>query len=227
MPRIRPENTETRPGNMRKMPSTARTWQKPGRKATALPPGKGPVLLKSGQIQPGSGRKVMPTRTELQMQDLLKPGQRLLGPGRKVQQNRMGFPEPSPPRPGQKHLPRAAEASASAKAADTSAKASASSATAAKASQEEAATQATMARQSAESAAEKLAQMQINLKVKANVDSPVLTGTPAAPTPAANAQSTQIANVAYVKQKIAELVNGSDASLDTLKELADALGNVT
>lgn len=119
----------------------------------------------------------------------------------------------------------AAEASASAKAADTSAKASASSATAAKASQEEAATQATMARQSAESAAEKLAQMQINLKVKANVDSPVLTGTPAAPTPAANAQSTQIANVAYVKQKIAELVNGSDASLDTLKELADALGN--
>ena len=106
MPRIRPENTETRPGNMRKMPSTARTWQKPGRKATALPPGKGPVLLKSGQIQPGSGRKVMPTRTELQMQDLLKPGQRLLGPGRKVQQNRMGFPEPSPPRPGQKHLPK-------------------------------------------------------------------------------------------------------------------------
>ena len=120
---------------------------------------------------------------------------------------------------------KAAEASASAKAADTSAKASASSATAAKASQEEAATQATMARQSAESAAEKLAQMQIDLKVKANVDSPVLTGTPAAPTPAANAQSTQIANVAYVKQKIAELVNGSDASLDTLKELADALGN--
>lgn len=119
-----------------------------------------------------------------------------------------------------------AEASSkSAAEASASAKASASSATAAKASQEEAATQATMARQSAESAAEKLAQMQINLKVKANVDSPVLTGTPAAPTPAANAQSTQIANVAYVKQKIAELVNGSDASLDTLKELADALGN--
>jgi hypothetical protein len=67
--------------------------------------------------------------------------------------------------------------------------------------------------------------MQIDLKVKADVDSPALKGTPAAPTPAENAQSTQIANVAYVKQKIAELVNGSDASLDTLKELADALGN--
>ena len=46
-----------------------------------------------------------------------------------------------------------------------------------------------------------------------------------APTPDNNALSTQIVNVAYVKQKIAELVNGSDASLDTLKELADALGN--
>lgn len=120
---------------------------------------------------------------------------------------------------------KAAEASASAKAADTSAKASASSAAAAKTSQEGATTQATLARQSAESAAEKLAQMQIDLKVKADADSAVLTGTPVAPTPANNAQGTQIANVAYVKQKIAELINGSDASLDTLKELADALGN--
>lgn len=120
---------------------------------------------------------------------------------------------------------KAAEASTNAKAADTSAKASASSAAAAKMSQEGATTQATLARQSAESAGEKLAQMQIDLKVKADVDSPVLTGTPVAPTPDHNAQSTQIVNVAYVKQKIAELVNGSDASLDTLKELADALGN--
>ncbi len=120
---------------------------------------------------------------------------------------------------------KAAEASTNAKAADTSAKASASSAAAAKMSQEGATTQATLARQSAESAGEKLAQMQIDLKAKADVDSPVLTGTPVAPTPDNNAQSTQIVNVAYVKQKIAELVNGSDASLDTLKELADALGN--
>ncbi|SDX18255.1 hypothetical protein SAMN05216495_11553 [Acidaminococcus fermentans] len=120
---------------------------------------------------------------------------------------------------------KAAEASTNAKAADTSAKASASSAAAAKMSQEGATTQATLARQSAESAGEKLAQMQIDLKVKADVDSPVLTGTPVAPTPGNNAQSTQIVNVAYVKQKIAELVNGSDVSLDTLKELADALGN--
>lgn len=120
---------------------------------------------------------------------------------------------------------KAAESSASAKAADTSAKASASSAAAAKASQVEATTQATIARQNAESAAEKLAQMQIDLKVKADVDSAVLTGTPVVPTPANNAQGNQIANVAYVKQKIAELINGSDASLDTLKELADALGN--
>ncbi len=119
----------------------------------------------------------------------------------------------------------AASAAGSANAAAASAKASASSAAAAKTSQEGATTQATLARQSAESAAEKLAQMQIDLKVKADADSAVLTGTPVAPTPANNAQGTQIANVAYVKQKIAELINGSDASLDTLKELADALGN--
>lgn len=119
----------------------------------------------------------------------------------------------------------AAEASTSANSAAASAQAAADSASEAKVSQEEATTQATIARQNAESAAEKLAQMQIDLKVKADVDSPVLTGTPAAPTPTESAQSTQIANVAYVKQKIAELVNGSDASLDTLKELADALGN--
>ena len=31
--------------------------------------------------------------------------------------------------------------------------------------------------------------------------------------------------MAYVKQKIAELVNGPMPPLDTLKELADALGN--
>lgn len=120
---------------------------------------------------------------------------------------------------------KATEAEASAQAADTSAKASSGSAAEAKTSQQEATTQATLARQSATSAAEKLAQMQINLKVKADVDSPVLTGTPVAPTPANNAQGTQIANVAYVKQMMAELINGSDASLDTLKELADALGN--
>lgn len=119
----------------------------------------------------------------------------------------------------------AGEAAVSAGSAAASAQAAADSASGAKASQVEATTQATIARQNAESAAEKLAQMQIDLKVKADVDSPILTGTPAVPTPAENAQSTQIANVAYVKQKIAELVNGSDASLDTLKELADALGN--
>lgn len=120
---------------------------------------------------------------------------------------------------------KATEAAASAEAADTSAKASSGSAAEAKTSQQEAATQATLAKQSADSAAEKLAQMQIDLKVKANVDSPILTGTPAVPTPAEDAQSTQIVNVAYVKEKIAELVSGSEASLDTLKELADALGN--
>ena len=55
--------------------------------------------------------------------------------------------------------------------------------------------------------------------------SPALTGTPTAPTAAANTNSTQIATTAYVSTAISNLVNGAGASLDTLKELADALAN--
>ncbi|WP_225085137.1 phage tail protein [Pectobacterium colocasium] len=55
--------------------------------------------------------------------------------------------------------------------------------------------------------------------------SPVLTGTPTAPTAGAAANDTQIATTAFVKAAIAALVNGSPAALDTLQELANALGN--
>ena len=54
--------------------------------------------------------------------------------------------------------------------------------------------------------------------------SPALTGTPTAPTPAQTVNNTQIATTAFVKAALAALVNGSPAALDTLKELADALG---
>lgn len=83
----------------------------------------------------------------------------------------------------------------------------------------------TSARQSAASAADKLAQMRINLTAKANVESPELTGEPTAPTPDMNAQGTQIANVSYVLKKISELIDSSPEALDTLSELAAALGN--
>ncbi|MCA5919226.1 phage tail protein [Pectobacterium brasiliense] len=55
--------------------------------------------------------------------------------------------------------------------------------------------------------------------------SPVLTGTPTAPTAGAAANDTQIATTAFVKAAVAALVNGSPAALDTLQELANALGN--
>ena len=119
----------------------------------------------------------------------------------------------------------AGKAFESASASQISAKASADSAEAAGKENSAAQNAATLAKQSADAAREKLAQMQADLNLKANVNNAVLTGTPSAPTPTGTAQETQITNVAYVKQKIAELVNGSEASLDTLKELANALGN--
>lgn len=55
--------------------------------------------------------------------------------------------------------------------------------------------------------------------------SPALTGTPTAPTATAGTSSTQIATTAYVSTAISNLVNGAGAALDTLQELAAALGN--
>ena len=55
--------------------------------------------------------------------------------------------------------------------------------------------------------------------------SPNFTGTPAAPTAAAGTNTTQLATTAFVQAAVAALVASSPAALDTLKELAAALGN--
>ncbi|WP_437887764.1 phage tail-collar fiber domain-containing protein [Phytobacter sp. V91] len=55
--------------------------------------------------------------------------------------------------------------------------------------------------------------------------SPTLTGQPKAPTPPTNNNSTQLATTAFVQAVIAQLVASSPAALDTLNELAAALGN--
>lgn len=55
--------------------------------------------------------------------------------------------------------------------------------------------------------------------------SPIFTGTPKAPTAAAGNNSTQLANTAFVQAAIAALVDSSPGALDTLNELAKALGN--
>ena len=56
-------------------------------------------------------------------------------------------------------------------------------------------------------------------------ESPALTGRPTAPTAEGKDSSTQIANTAFVQAAIAALVGSSPEALDTLNELAAALGN--
>lgn len=63
------------------------------------------------------------------------------------------------------------------------------------------------------------------LALKAPLSSPALTGTPTAPTAAQSVNNTQIATTAFVKSAIAAMVGSAPASLDTLNELAAALGN--
>ncbi|MDJ9120182.1 tail fiber protein [Salmonella enterica] len=60
---------------------------------------------------------------------------------------------------------------------------------------------------------------------KAPIESPSLTGTPTAPTAAQGTNNTQIATTAYVRAAISALVGSSPEALDTLNELAEALGN--
>ncbi|ASD61559.1 MULTISPECIES: phage tail-collar fiber domain-containing protein [Enterobacter cloacae complex] len=63
------------------------------------------------------------------------------------------------------------------------------------------------------------------LALKAPLASPAMTGTPTAPTAAQTVNNTQIATTAFVKSAISALVASSPAALDTLNELAAALGN--
>ncbi|MBH9625993.1 phage tail protein, partial [Escherichia coli] len=63
------------------------------------------------------------------------------------------------------------------------------------------------------------------LALKAPLASPALTGTPTAPTAAQTVNNTQIATTAFVKAAVAGLVGSSPEALDTLNELAAALGN--
>jgi len=55
--------------------------------------------------------------------------------------------------------------------------------------------------------------------------SPALTGTPTAPTAATSTNTTQVATTAFVRAEVAALVGTAGATLDTLGEIATALGN--
>ena len=58
-----------------------------------------------------------------------------------------------------------------------------------------------------------------------SLDSPALTGTPTAPTAAAATNTTQLATTEFVRTEVANLVASAPAALDTLDELAAALGD--
>lgn len=67
--------------------------------------------------------------------------------------------------------------------------------------------------------------IQTQLDNKAPLASPALTGVPTAPTAAANTNTTQIATTEYVQTEIADLIASAPGALDTLDELASALGD--
>lgn len=55
--------------------------------------------------------------------------------------------------------------------------------------------------------------------------SPTFTGTPVAPTPTSNDDSTKIATTAYVQQELTDLIGTAPSTLDTLGELSASLAN--
>ena len=67
--------------------------------------------------------------------------------------------------------------------------------------------------------------LQTALDTKAPKSSPTFTGTPAAPTATAGTNTTQIATTAFVSAAIAALIDAAPGALDTLNELAAALGD--
>lgn len=67
--------------------------------------------------------------------------------------------------------------------------------------------------------------LQAALDLKAPLASPALTGVPTAPTAAAATNTTQLATTAFVRTEVANLIASAPGALDTLDELAAALGD--
>jgi hypothetical protein len=67
--------------------------------------------------------------------------------------------------------------------------------------------------------------LQTALNAKAALASPALTGSPTAPTATAGTNTTQIATTAFVAAAIGTLIDAAPGAMDTLNELAAALGD--
>jgi hypothetical protein len=63
------------------------------------------------------------------------------------------------------------------------------------------------------------------LDLKSPLASPTFTGTPAAPTASATTNTTQLATTAFVRTEVTNLIDSAPSTLDTLNELAAALGD--
>lgn len=63
------------------------------------------------------------------------------------------------------------------------------------------------------------------IETRAPLNSPAFTGTPTTPTPPDDAVGLEMANAAFVRKLLAALVGSSPEALDTLNELAAALGS--
>ena len=71
----------------------------------------------------------------------------------------------------------------------------------------------------------KIFNLTTDLGLKANIASPTLTGTPLAPTATSGTNTTQIATTEFVSTAISNLVDTAPTTLNTLNELAAALGD--
>ncbi|MGP2219544.1 prophage tail fiber N-terminal domain-containing protein [Escherichia coli] len=69
------------------------------------------------------------------------------------------------------------------------------------------------------------ASLRVLIETRAPLNSPAFTGTPTTPTPPDDAAGLETANAAFVRKQLATLVDSSPEALDTLNELAAALGN--
>ena len=63
------------------------------------------------------------------------------------------------------------------------------------------------------------------IALKADIASPTFTGTPAAPTASAGTNTTQLATTAFVEAAIAALIDSAPGAINTLNELAAAIGD--
>ena len=63
------------------------------------------------------------------------------------------------------------------------------------------------------------------IALRATINSPTFTGTPAAPTASAGTNTTQVATTAFVTTAVANTIDGAPGALDTLNELAAALND--